>query len=101
MPARSRFGGTAFAGLGTGFTPTEADMNHKVFIPVTDEMLYDRPELITAPLRPYQVGSPCFHWLAVIETPESADGESKVIIRFDHTRRRPDRRFDRKPAKAA
>ncbi len=38
---------------------------HKVFIPVTDEMLYEHPELITAPLRPYRVNEPCFHWLAV------------------------------------
>mgnify|MGYP001551894628 FL=1 len=38
---------------------------HKVFIPVTDEMLYEHPELITAPLRPYRVNEPCFHWLSV------------------------------------
>ena len=39
--------------------------SHKVFVPVTDEMLYEHPELITAPLRPYRVNEPCFHWLAV------------------------------------
>jgi len=45
----------------------------KVFIPITDEILFERPELITSPLRPYQVDHPCFHWLAVeveaVETP--------------------------------
>ena len=40
-------------------------MNQKVFIPVTDEMLYERPELITAPLRPFQIDDPCYHWMAV------------------------------------
>lgn len=45
-------------------------MKHKVFIPVTDEMLYDYPELITTPLRPYQIGNPCYHWMATIEPAE-------------------------------
>ena len=59
-------------------------MNHKVFIPVTDEMLYERPDLITAPLRPYQIDNPCFHWMATIESPEAAGDEPKVNMRFDH-----------------
>jgi len=42
-------------------------MSTKVFVPITDEILYDRPELITAPLRPFTVDQPCFHWLADIE----------------------------------
>ena len=59
-------------------------MNHKVFIPVTDEMLYEHPELITAPLRPYQVDNPCFHWMATIESPENSKNEPQVNMRFDH-----------------
>ncbi len=59
-------------------------MNHKVFIPVTDEMLYERPDLITAPLRPYQIDNPCFHWMATIESPEASGDEPKVNMRFDH-----------------
>ncbi len=39
--------------------------SRKVFIPITDEILYDHPELITAPLRPYRINEPCFHWLSV------------------------------------
>ena len=39
-------------------------MRQKVFVPLTDEMLYDHPELITAPLRPFDTGQPCFHELA-------------------------------------
>ena len=49
-------------------------VTQKVFIPVTDEMLYDRPELITAPLRPFRVDDPCFHWLAVEIEPVEEPG---------------------------
>lgn len=42
-------------------------MKQKVFIPVTDEMLYDHPELITAPLRPFTIDLPCFHWMVDAE----------------------------------
>lgn len=43
-------------------------MSSKVFIPVTDEMLYEHPEWITAPLCPYQVDNPSLHWMAVIDS---------------------------------
>ena len=59
-------------------------MKHKVFIPVTDEMLYEHPELITAPLRPYQMDNPCFHWMATIESPEKSANDPCVNMRFDH-----------------
>lgn len=59
-------------------------MKHKVFIPVSDEILYKYPELITAPLRPYQIDSPCFHWMATIES-EHDSNEIVEIKRFDHT----------------
>ena len=39
-------------------------MSQKVFVPITDEILYDHPELITAPLLPFNAGQPCFHWMA-------------------------------------
>lgn len=39
-------------------------MRAKVFVPVTDEMLYERPEKITAPLRPFRAGLACFHEMA-------------------------------------
>ncbi len=68
------------------------DTSQKVFIPITDEMLYDHPELITAPLRPYQIDNPCFHWMATIESPEfntESHGQekkpSRVVKRFDHS----------------
>ena len=40
-------------------------MGHKVFIPLTDELIFDRPELISAPLRPYDENLACYHWLDV------------------------------------
>ncbi len=40
-------------------------MGHKVFIPLTDELIFDRPELISAPLRPYDESLACYHWLDV------------------------------------
>ncbi len=43
-------------------------MSQKVFIPITDEILYEYPELITSPLRPYQLQHPCFHWMATIDS---------------------------------
>ncbi|WP_424948364.1 hypothetical protein [Candidatus Spongiihabitans sp.] len=76
-------------------------MNHKVFIPITDEMLYDYPQLITTPLRPYQIGNPCYHWMATIESPAQhepnkinkirpgaqnpgAQDQVESVRRFDH-----------------
>lgn len=51
-------------------------MSQKVFVPITDELLYDHPERITAPLRPFVIGQPCFHWMAVIE-PVDADVDAE------------------------
>ncbi|MGI9310645.1 MAG: hypothetical protein ACR2P7_03805 [bacterium] len=56
-------------------------MSQKVFVPITDELLYAHPELLTA-LRPFNVGQPCFHWMA-----GDGDGATKsapVIDRVEH-----------------
>lgn len=47
-------------------------MTHQVFIPLTDELLYDYPELISGPLVPYVAGTPCYHWLSVELNPEDS-----------------------------
>jgi hypothetical protein len=44
-------------------------MGIKVFIPVSDELIFDRPELISAPLRPYTENLACYHWLDVRISP--------------------------------
>ena len=59
-------------------------MAHKVFIPVTDEMLYDYPELITAPLQPYQIDKPCFHWMATIESSDDTEKAKGKVKHFSH-----------------
>ena len=38
-------------------------MGKMVFVPLTDEILYEHPELIRNRLIPYQVGVPSYHWL--------------------------------------
>lgn len=45
-------------------------MTSKIFIPVSDELLYARPDLINTPLQPYQSGMACYHWLDVSLNPE-------------------------------
>jgi hypothetical protein len=40
-------------------------MGKAVFIPLTDEILYDHPEMINGPVLPYKAGEPCYHWLSV------------------------------------
>jgi len=45
-------------------------MQKKVFIPLTDEIMYDHPEWISGPVIPYEAGQECHHWLAVELNPE-------------------------------
>ena len=40
-------------------------MGKEVFVPLTDEILYEHPELINGPVLPYSAGRPCYHWLSV------------------------------------
>ncbi len=60
-------------------------MNLKVFIPVTDEILYERPELITSPLRPYRTDTPCFHWMATIDRADQSGTRIEERLHFDHS----------------
>ncbi len=52
-------------------------MGNKVFVPITDEILYDHPELISSQLLPYMVDRDCFHWSAEIE---NEDDSSRVVM---------------------
>jgi len=45
-------------------------MGHKVFIPVSDELIFDRPELISTPLRPYSENLACYHWMDIRLNPD-------------------------------
>lgn len=54
-------------------------MSRYVFVPLTDELLYDHPELITGPIRPYQSGEECHHWLSVEINPSDIDTHPNVV----------------------
>ena len=55
-------------------------MGKMVFIPLTDEILYDQPPPPRNRLVPYQVGVSCYHWLkeANVEI-EYADGHREAV----------------------
>lgn len=44
----------------------------KLFVPLTDDLMYDTPEMITSGLRPYRVDTPCYHWDVTIELAHQA-----------------------------
>jgi hypothetical protein len=46
-------------------------MSRYVFVPLTDEILYEHPELIKGPIVPYRPGWPCHHWLSVELNPDT------------------------------
>jgi hypothetical protein len=49
-------------------------MNRAVFVPLTDEMIADNPDLLNEILVPYSPGMPCHHGLAEEqEEPRSDD----------------------------
>jgi hypothetical protein len=35
----------------------------KQFVPISDELIFDHPELICAPLVPFSHDYDCYHWL--------------------------------------
>jgi len=59
-----------------------------VFVPITDEMIYDHPEKIEGPLVPYAAGMECQEWLSIEINPEDApvkitsqrDSKSKLSL---------------------
>ena len=65
-------------------------MNHEVFVPVTDDMIYNHPERIVGPLIPYEAGMECHEWLSVELNPED-DSEIEKIVK----KRRQEAKNDR------
>ena len=53
-------------------------MSHQVFVPVTDDLIYDHPEQIEGPLIPYSAGMECQNWLTIELNPEEGD-EAEAI----------------------
>ena len=61
-------------------------MNQQVFVPVTDELIYNHPEDIKGPLVPYFAGMECQHWLSIeINPDESSDKIHKESQRSSNT----------------
>ena len=40
----------------------------KEFVPVTDELLYEHPELVVGRLIPFSLDFPCHRWMEAVET---------------------------------
>ena len=55
-------------------------MGQKIFIPVTDELLFDRPDLISAPLQPFTEDMPCYHWMDVSINPQD---DERIAEKFN------------------
>lgn len=53
-------------------------MNHQVFVPFTDDILYDHPEQIDGPLVPYRTGVECHHWLSIELNPKSPPPVNRI-----------------------
>lgn len=45
-------------------------MTSQVFVPVTDDIIFNHPEQIEGPLVPYFAGMECHHWLSIEINPE-------------------------------
>jgi len=55
-------------------------MTINVFVPLTDEILYEHPELARQGLVPYRTGMPCFHWLKEAEVEIEYPNGQRVAI---------------------
>jgi len=47
-------------------------MSHQVFVPVTDDLIYNHPEQIEGPLIPYAAGMECHEWLSIEINPDES-----------------------------
>ncbi|WP_172597695.1 hypothetical protein [Sulfuriflexus mobilis] len=48
----------------------------KLFIPITDELIFDHPELICEPLVPFSLDYECHRYLDGVESADSPDKEN-------------------------
>ena len=48
-------------------------MNSQIFVPVTDDIIYNHPEEIEGPLIPYNAGMECQNWLTIELNPEESE----------------------------
>lgn len=55
---------------------TKADKSGNLFVPVTDDLLYEHPEQIEGPLIPYKCEMECYHWLTLEINPDEDDART-------------------------
>ncbi len=70
-------------------------MMRKVFIPVSDELVFDRPELISAPLRPYTENMACYHWMDIRLNP---DDDKQIAESFSQGMKQGQQKFPHRVA---
>lgn len=69
-------------------------MNNQIFVPVTDDIIYDHPEKIEGPLIPYNIGMECQNWLTIELNPEEDKSVVvKQLTRSSRKRTSPDLRL--------
>ena len=61
-------------------------MGQKLFVPLTDDLMYDTPEMITSGLMPYRVDMPCYHWEVSLDGGQEATPEGSEAG-YDHGHR--------------
>ena len=64
-------------------------MSQQVFIPVTDDMIYNHPERISGPLIPYEAGMECHEWLSIELNPEDDKEIEKIVKKRSSENRSP------------
>ena len=57
-------------------------MNNQIFVPVSDDMVYNHPEQIEGPLIPYFAGMECQNWISIEINPE----ESAQVAELHNTK---------------
>lgn len=55
-------------------------MTNQIFVPVTDDIIYNHPEQIEGPLIPYSAGMECQNWLSIEINPEEGDAEEALAV---------------------
>ncbi len=56
-------------------------MRKQIFVPLTDEMLYEHPECINGPLMPYNRGRPSLHAMAQnLTSPARSTGRGESVF---------------------
>ena len=75
-PAVINFGPQKIAGVSWEIIMGNFNMAPKlseVFVPLTDDILYEHPDLIKGPVLPYSANRPCYHWLSVELNPQETN----------------------------